>query len=91
MCKQFVTKRKNTWISPGHQGASHNSTTCSETQSLVESLDDIKDVLKHHKLFFVGDSAYPISPYLMVSYQNIEGNTVEDIFKYFLSNSHFHD
>ncbi len=53
MCKQFVEKGKITWIGPGHQGALHDSTAWSETQ-LVESLDDIKDVLKHHGLFFVG-------------------------------------
>ncbi len=87
MWKQFATKRKNTWISPGNEGALHDSTAWLVTQ-LVELLDDIKDVLKHYGLFFVEDFAYQILPHLIILYQNVGRNTVEDTFNYFLSNSH---
>ena len=39
------------------------------------------------KLYFVGDSAYALRPYLMAPFDNAEPNTKEDAFNFFLSSN----
>lgn len=74
------------WISPGHQGASHDSFAWSETK-LYDLLQEMKDNLKEHGLFFVGDSAYPMSAFLLAPYDNTMPNTPEDSYNFWHSNS----
>jgi len=54
------------WISPTHQGSSHDSTAWAQTE-LHDLLVELHDVLKERGLFLVGDSADPISTYLRAS------------------------
>ncbi|KAL7527497.1 hypothetical protein ACHAWF_002201 [Thalassiosira exigua] len=70
------------WISPGHQGASHNSTAWLQT-SLADLLEKMEPILKKHGLFIVGDSAYR-------PYPNTEPSSIEDAFNFWLSNSRIH-
>lgn len=74
------------WISPGHLGASHDSTAWQETKlhGLVERLSE---KLKDKGFFFVGDSAYPLSVYLQVPYSNARPGSPQDAFNFWLSNS----
>jgi len=74
------------WISPPHQGSSHDSTAWAQT-GLHDLLAKLHDVLKERGLFLVGDSAYPISTYLQVPYPNAKPGTQEDAFNFWLSNS----
>ncbi len=77
------------WISPGHQGATHDSTAWSQT-GLSTVLESITDILKAHGLFIVGDTAYPISAHLLVPYPQAQPGTQEDAFNFWLSNSRIH-
>ena len=74
------------WISPLHQGASHDSTAWAQTD-LHDLLVELQDVLKKHGLFLVGDSAYPLSTHLLVPYPDAKPGTQQDAFNFWLSNS----
>eukprot|EP00804_Cyclotella_cryptica_P005025 CCRYP_020357-RA/>CCRYP_020357-RA protein AED:0.12 eAED:0.12 QI:0/0/0/1/1/1/2/0/362 len=74
------------WISPGHQGASHDSFAWSETK-LYNLLQEMKDSLKEHGLFLVGGSAYPMSAFLLAPYDNATPNSPEDLYNFWHSNS----
>jgi len=75
------------WISPGHKGATHDSVAWKETKLLDLLNKELYDVLKKHGFFIVGDSAYPLSPYLQVPYSNARPGSQEDAFNFWLSNS----
>jgi hypothetical protein len=74
------------WISPGNQGASHDSFAWSETK-LYDLLQEMKDILKEHGLFFVGDSAYPMASFLLAPYDNAIPNSSKDSYNFWHSNS----
>ncbi|KAL7531965.1 hypothetical protein ACHAXR_005934 [Thalassiosira sp. AJA248-18] len=74
------------WISPGHLGASHDSTAWSETQ-LKDLFEKVKGKLKEHGFYTVGDSAYPLSVYLQVPYPNAKPASAQDAYNFWLSNS----
>ena len=75
------------WISPGHKGATHDSVAWKETK-LHDLLDkELYDTLKKHGFFIVGDSAYPLSPYLQVPYSDARPKSDKDAFNFWLSNS----
>lgn len=78
-------QKRFTWLS-FHQGSSHDSFAWSQTQ-LRDLLDEMAPLLKEHGLFIVGDSAYPLSSYLQVPYDNAQPGSVEDSFNFWLSNS----
>ena len=77
------------WISPGHLGSSHDSTAFAET-CLHDLLEEMKDKLKEHGFFFVGDSAYPLSVYMQVPFSNARPHTPQDAYNFWLSNSRIH-
>jgi len=79
-------KERILWISPGHQGSTHDSTAWHNTH-LKSEFEKIHDILKAHGLFIVGDSAYPLSAYLQVPYYNAKPGSPEDAFNFWLSNS----
>eukprot|EP00804_Cyclotella_cryptica_P009908 CCRYP_014179-RA/>CCRYP_014179-RA protein AED:0.05 eAED:0.09 QI:47/0/0/1/0/0/3/0/331 len=58
----------------------------SETK-LYDLLQEMKDILKEHGLFFVGDSAYPMSAFLLAPYDNVTPNTPADSYNFWHSNS----
>ena len=75
------------WIDPGHQGASHDSTAWLESNLHDKLSEDWKEILQKHGFFIVGDSAYPLSTYLLVPYPNAKPHSAEDAFNFWLSNS----
>ena len=75
------------WIDPGHQGASHDSTAWLESNLCKKLSEDWKDLLQQHGFFIVGDSAYPLSTYLLVPYPDATPHSAEDAFNFWLSNS----
>jgi len=70
------TSKRCLWISPGHQGASHYSSAWSESK-LYGLLHDLKDTLKEIDLFLVDDSAYPMSPFLLIPYNDAQPSSPE--------------
>ena len=74
------------WISPGHQGASHDSFAWSESK-LYNLIHDLKDTLKEAGLFLVGDSTYPMSPFLLIPYDDAQPNSPEDAYNFWHSNA----
>ena len=62
-------QKRFTWLS-FHQGSSHDSFAWSQTR-LQELLEVSKEKMKEHGFFLVGDSAYPLSSYLLVPYDKV--------------------
>ncbi|KAL7544648.1 hypothetical protein ACHAWF_008022 [Thalassiosira exigua] len=82
-------KKRILWISPGHLGSTHDSTAWQETQ-LSGYFEQIKDKLKEHGFFLVGDSAYPLSVYMQIPYADAPPLSPQDAFNFWLSNSRIH-
>ncbi|KAL7517804.1 hypothetical protein ACHAWX_002693 [Stephanocyclus meneghinianus] len=78
--------KKCLWISPGHQGASHDSFAFSESK-LYDLLHELKDTLKENGLFLVGDSAYPLSTFLLTPYDDAQPSSPEDSYNFWHSNA----
>lgn len=81
------SQKRILWISPGHKGATHDSVAWKETKLHDLLNNELYDILKKHGFFIVGDSAYPLSPYLQVPYANAKPHSFEDAFNFWLSNS----
>ena len=79
-------QKKVLWISPMHQGSTHDSTAFFETE-LFDLLENLEETLSSLGLFLVGDSAYAISRTLLVPYSNTTPGKMEDAFNFWLSNS----
>lgn len=78
-------QKRFTWIS-FHQGSAHDSFAWSQTK-LRDLLEEMEPILKKHGFFFVGDSAYPLSVYLQVPYDDATAASLKDAFNFWLSNS----
>ena len=68
------------------KGSTHDSVAWSQTR-LSDLLKEMKDLLKEHGLFFVGDSAYSLTPYMIVPFPDAAPLSPEDVFNFWLSNS----
>ena len=79
-------KKRIVWASTGHQGSSHDSSAFADT-NLFDLLKEKGDELETRGLFIVGDSAYNMTPYLMVPYPDAASGSDEDAFNFWLSNS----
>lgn len=78
------------WISPGHHGSSHDSLAWTTQTQLYKLLENMKDELREKGFFFVGDSAYPLSSYMLIPYHDARPGTSKDAFNFWLSNSRIH-
>ena len=74
------------WASTGHKGSSHDSTAFLGTE-LFKLLQKMAPKLLARALFLVGDTAYPLLPFIMVPFPNAAAGSEEDAFNFWLSNS----
>ena len=72
------------WRSIGQLGSIHDSRAFQITQ-LATYLKSCFTSLMECGLYFMGDSAYALRPYLMTPYDNAMPNSKEDTYNYFLS------
>ena len=83
ICDKF---RHILWVSTGHKGSTHDSTAFLGTE-LYQLLQKLTPKLIARQLFLVGDTAYPLMPFMMVPFPNAEAGSEEDAFNFWLSNS----
>lgn len=79
-------KKRCLWISPHHQGASHDSFAWSESK-LNDLLKELTDTLKENRHFLVGDSAYSMSAFFLAPDDNAQPCSPEDAYIFWHSNS----
>ena len=78
--------RRFLWVSTGHKGSSHDSTAFQDTR-LASYLEELEPKLSKAGFFIVGDSAYPLSPFMIVPFPDAVPGSMEDSFNYWQSNS----
>jgi DDE superfamily endonuclease len=81
-------RKKFLWVYPSNKGATHDSAAFAGSK-LYELLKEMSPELQSRGLFIVGDSAYGLTPFLMVPYDQDElkedVNGAKDSFNYHLS------
>jgi DDE superfamily endonuclease len=80
------SKKKILWISMGHIGSSHDSAAFASTD-LFNFLETISDYLYDNGFLIAGDSAYPLTSFLIPPYSNAQSRSIEDDFIFWHSSS----
>ena len=77
-------QKRAIWRSIGQMGSIHDSRAFHITQLAIYLKSCCKSFMDCG-LYFMGDSAYALRPYLMTPYDNATPNSKEDAYNYFLS------
>lgn len=86
-------RKRFLWMSPSNKGSSHDSAAFSDSK-IFDQLKQASNELYERGLFIAGDSAYSLSPVLVVPYEKEELkrdiNGMKDSFNFHLSSCRIH-